>query len=71
MKYKKEKWNYQALEDILTDEQIALLERWLDVNGLEYGEYQDDMLNGITVYSEQCKSGESWAIDFIRKKEEE
>lgn len=68
MKYKKEKWNYQALEDILTDEQIALLERWLDVNGLEYGEYQDDMLNGITVYSKHDKNSESWAIDFVRRK---
>lgn len=69
MKYKKEKWNHQALEDILTDEQLDLLEMWLNVNGLEYGEYQDDMLNGITVYSEQDKSGESWAIDFVRRRD--
>lgn len=68
MKYKKEKWNYQALEDILTNEQITLLERWLDVNGFEYAEYQDDMLNGIRVYSERDKNGESWSIEFIRKR---
>lgn len=69
MKYKKEKWNYQTLEDILTAEQLDLLERWLNVNGLEYEEYQDDMLNGITVYSKHDKSGESWGIDFIRSKD--
>lgn len=68
MKYKKEKWNHQALEDILTGEQLNLLERWLDVNGLEYEEYRDDMLNGITVYARYDKSGESWAIDFVRSK---
>lgn len=68
MEYKKEKWNHQALEDILTGEQFNLLERWLDVNGLEYEEYRDDMLNGITVYARHDKSGESWAIDFIRSK---
>lgn len=68
MKYKKEKWNQQALEDILTNEQLDLLEKWLDVNGLEYEEYRDDMLNGITVYARHDKSGESWAIDFVRSK---
>lgn len=69
MKYKKEKWNYQTLEDILTREQLDLLERWLNVNGLEYEEYRDDMLNGITVYAKHDKSGESWGIDFIRSKD--
>ena len=68
MKYKKEKWNHQALEDILTGEQLNLLEKWLSANQLEYREYQDDMLNGITVYAEHERSGESWAIDFIRRK---
>lgn len=68
MEYKKEKWNYQALEDILTGEQLNLLEEWLNVNQLKYKEYQDDMLNGITVYGEHGISGESWAIDFIRRK---
>lgn len=68
MKYKKEAWNYQSLEDILTGEQLNLLERWLDMNGLEYVEYRDDMLYGITVYANNRKSGESWGIDFIRKK---
>lgn len=69
MKYKKEEWNHQALEDILTDEQIALLEWWLDVNGLDYGEYQDDMFYGVTVYSKNNENGESWSIDFVRCKE--
>lgn len=69
MKYKKEKWNHQSLEDILTGEQLNLLERWLGMNGLEYAEYRDDMLYGITVYADNKKSGESWGIDFIRKKE--
>lgn len=68
MEYKKEKWNYQALEDILTGEQLLLLERWLGMNGLEFEEYQDDMLNGVTVYAKHDKSGESWAIDFIRRR---
>lgn len=68
MKYKKEKWNQQALEDILTNEQLDLLEKWLDVNGLKYEEYQDDMLHGVTAYAKHDKSGESWAIDFIRSK---
>lgn len=68
MKYKKEKWNYQALEDILTGEQLNLLEEWLNANQLKYKEYQDDMLNGITVYGEYDISGESWAIDFTRRK---
>lgn len=68
MEYKKEKWNHQTLEDILTGEQLALLERWLNVNGLKYKEYRDDMLNGITVYAIHDKSGESWGIDFIRSK---
>ena len=68
MNYKKEKWNYQALEDILTGEQLNLLERWLGMNGLEYKEYIDDILNGITVYAEHPINHESWAIDFIRRK---
>ena len=59
MKYKKEAWNYQSLEDILTGEQLNLLERWLDMNGLEYAEYRDDMLYGITVSANNRKSGES------------
>lgn len=67
--YEKEKWNYQALEDILTGEQLILLEVWLGVNGLEYHEYQDDYLNGVRVYAKHVKSDESWAIDFIRMKE--
>lgn len=68
MEYKKEKWNHQALEDILTGEQLNLLERWLGMNQLKYVEYQDDMLNGITVYGEHPINHESWAIDFIRRK---
>lgn len=68
MKYKKEKWNHQALENILTGEQLNLLERWLGMNELKFVEYQDDMLNGVTVYAEHEKSGESWAIDFIRRR---
>ena len=68
MIYKKEKWNHQALEDILTGEQLNLLERWLDMNQLEYKEYIDDILNGITVYAEHPINHESWAIDFIRRR---
>lgn len=67
--YEKDKWNHQALEDILTGEQLILLEDWLGVNGLEYQEYQDDMLNGVTVYGKHVNSDESWGIDFIRMKE--
>lgn len=70
MNYKKEKWNHQALEDILTGEQLKLLEWWLDVNELKFVEYQDDILNGVTIYAEHPINQESWAIDFIRKKEQ-
>lgn len=52
MKYKKEKWNHRALEEILTGEQLNLLERWLGMNQLEYKEYIDDILNGVTIYAE-------------------
>ena len=68
MKYKKETWNHQALEDILTGEQLNLLERWLGMNQLEYKEYVDDILNGITVYAEHPINHESWSIDFIRRR---
>lgn len=68
MKYKKESWNHERLEDILTPEQEEVLQKWLEVNGLEYAEYQDDLLNGVTVYSEDHSANkESWAIDFVRK----
>lgn len=68
MKYKKEKWNYQALEDILTGEQLELLEKWLEVNGLEYVEYIDDMTYGVRVFGVMPNNGESWEIDFVRSK---
>lgn len=68
MEYKKEKWNYQALEDILTDEQLNLLERWLGVNNLKYAEYQDDLLHGVTIYADHPINHESWSIDFVRSK---
>lgn len=69
MKYKKEKWNHQALEDILTDEQLNLLERWLETNNLKYAEYQDDLLHGVTIYANHPINHESWAIDFVRSKD--
>lgn len=68
MIYKKEKWNYKALEDILTGEQLNLLERWIGINELEYEEYQDDILNGVTIYAKHPINQESWSIDFIRRK---
>lgn len=69
MKYKKEKWNHQALEDILTDEQLNLLERWLETNNLKYAEYQDDLLHGVTIHANHPINHESWAIDFVRSKD--
>lgn len=68
MNYKKNTWNYRALEDILTGEQLNLLERWLGMNELKYVEYVDDILNGITVYAEHPVNHESWSIDFIRRR---
>lgn len=67
MKYKKEKWNHESLEDILTPGQIELLKKWLEVNGLEYGEYIDDMMYGVRVFGDMPNGGESWEIDFVRK----
>ena len=69
MRYKKEKWNYEPLEDILTPEQLELLEKWLEMNGLEYAEYIDDMVYGVRVFGDMPNNGESWEIDFVRKKE--
>lgn len=57
MKYKKEKWNYEPLEDILTPEQLGLLEKWLEVYG-------------VRVFGDMPNNGESWEIDFIRAKKE-
>jgi hypothetical protein len=71
MKYKKETWNQETLEDILTQEQLELLEKWLEVNGLKYAEYIDDMVYGVRVFGDMPNNGESWEIDFTRKKEEE
>ena len=68
MEYKKNKWNYQALEDILTGEQLNLLERGLGMNELKFAEYQDDLLHGGTIYAEHPVNHESWAIDFIRRR---
>lgn len=70
MRYKKEKWNHEHLEDILTPEQLELLEKWLEVNGLEYAEYIDDMVYGVRVFGDMTNDGESWGIDFTRRKEE-
>lgn len=69
MKYKKEKWNQQALEDILTGEQLNLLERWLGMNNLKYVEYQDDFLHGVTIYAKHPINHEFWSIDFVRSKD--
>lgn len=68
MNYKKNTWNYQSLEDILTGEQLNLLERWLGMNELKYVEYVDDILNGITVYAEHPINHETWSIDFTRRR---
>lgn len=68
MKFKKNKWNYDRLENILGKKQLSLLEDWIKVNGinLESIEYEDDLLNGVRIWGRNDLSpAEPWEIDFV------
>lgn len=68
MTFKKNKWNYDGLENILDEKQLSLLEDWIRVNGinLESIEYEDDLLNGVRIWGRNDSfPAEPWEIDFV------
>lgn len=68
MTFKKNKWNYDKLENILDEKQLSLLENWIRANGIkpESIEYEDDLLNGVRIWGRNdLFPAEPWEIDFV------
>lgn len=71
----KNKWNYNEFHELITEAQEHVLMAWVEANDIDPNtlEYTDDWMLGFQVYGKKKndKSGESWGIDFIRRKDGE
>lgn len=63
----------EGLKEILTEDQMDFLYRWIDLEELDPKsvQCQDEYLNGIRVWALDPKTNEKWEIDFTRRRNNE
>lgn len=59
----------KKLNELLTFDQLNLLDRWLLINELDKDTlmWGDDLLNGVRLRALDPKTDEYWEIDFVRQ----